>query len=358
MAAPADYLDVQDLKDVLSGGLVREDVLDQIFDISDIPTPFLDMIGTDSFKNPYAEWTEDQLNAPDQDNAAVSGTDSLSANNAATVANALRVGNHAQISTKDVIVTERGNAVNAIGRADEMGYQTARRLQELRRDVEAISLSNQASLQDDGDTVAGRTGGAGAWIATNDSFGAGGASGGFNTTTKIVDAPTEGAARAGTWEMIADQIEAVFLLGGDPSTLMSVASVTKRIGRYLFTTPFAAAPTANINGQGMGVNQTSQGYIDTFKTDFGTLMTIVPNRLQQTYDSADDPVQQVANVYGFDARYWKLGMLYGWKVDAIGKKGLSHWKLLHNDWMLKSMLERANFVVRDIDPDAAWTSGL
>jgi hypothetical protein len=39
MAAPADYLDVSDLKAVLAGGLIREDVAQDIFDISDIPTP-------------------------------------------------------------------------------------------------------------------------------------------------------------------------------------------------------------------------------------------------------------------------------------------------------------------------------
>ena len=104
MAAPGDYLDVDDLKDVAAGGLVREDVLDSIFDISDIPTVFLDMIGTDGFSNPYSEWTEDKLSAPDLTNKKISGSDIVSTDNKATVANAKRVGNHAQISTKPSIL--------------------------------------------------------------------------------------------------------------------------------------------------------------------------------------------------------------------------------------------------------------
>lgn len=359
MAAPADYLDIQDLKNVAAGGLVREDVLDQIFDISDIPTPFLDMIGDGgTHDNSYAEWTEDKLSAPNLNNKVVSGSNSASGNNAASVANAKRVGNHAQISTKDVIVTERGQASDPIGRADEMGYQTARRLQELRRDVEAISLTGQASVQDNGDSTAGQSAGAAAWIVTNDSGGTDFAAPGFQTGTKLVTAVTPGDGRAGTFEMIADQIENVYNLGGNTTVLMSVPAITKRIGRYLITTEYVAKPTANVDGTGGGVSQTAQGYVDSFKTDFGFMMQIVPNRLQQTYNSGDTVPVPVGNVFGLDPRYWELSTMYGWKVDVLGKVGLSHWKLLHVDWMLKAKLERANFVVRDILPTSAWTSGI
>jgi len=351
MAAPDDYLDVQDLKNVLAGGLVREDVLDQIFDISDVPTVFLDMIGTDGFTNSYSEWTEDKLSAPNTANAVISGSDRASTDNDATVANAKRAGNHAQISTKEVFVTERGQAVDSIGRSDEMGYQTAMRMNELRRDVEAITLFNQASVQDNGNNVAGKSAGFPAWITTNINQGAGGAAGGFQTGTKLVTVRTVGEGRGLTWTLVSNQIENVWNLGGNPVVLMSVGGVTKRLGRYLFTTPFAAAPTANISGQGQGVAQVSQGYIDTFKTDFGTLMQIVPNRLQQTYaDAAGGAAQTVADVFGIDPRFWKLGLLYGWKIDVLAKLGLSFRKMLHVDWMLKCYLERAQFLIADINP--------
>jgi hypothetical protein len=136
MAAPGDYLDLDDLKDVTAGGLVREEVLDQIFDISDIPTVFLDMIGTEGMDNGYTEWTEDKLAAPDITNKRISGSDLVSTDNKATVANAKRVGNHAQLSDKPVFVTDRSEDVRVIGRSSEMGYQTSQRMIELRRDVE------------------------------------------------------------------------------------------------------------------------------------------------------------------------------------------------------------------------------
>lgn len=354
-AAPGDYLDTDDLKDVLAGGLVKEDVLDEIFDCSDIPTVFLDMIGTDGFSNPYSEWTEDKKAPPDLTNKKVSGSDIVSTDNKATVANAKRLGNHAQISTKPVMVTTRGQASDNVGRSDEMGYQTAERLQELRYDVEGICTSQgQASVQDNGDNVAGQSATLGSMITTNKNLGAGGTATGFNTGTKLYAAQVAGEERGLTWTMIRNQIAAVYKLGGNPTVLMSVPDVTKNIGAYLFTTPNAAAPTANVNGTGPGVGQVSQGYIDTFKTDFGMLMQIVPNRHQQTYASIGaDPDPQVANVYGLDLRYWKLGLLYGWKVEPLGKVGLSDRKLLHVDWMLKAYLERANFLIGDIDPTVA-----
>jgi hypothetical protein len=347
-AAPADYLDTADLKSVTAGGLIREDVLDNIFDCSDIGTPFLDMIGTDGFENSYSEWTEDALIAPNTANASISGADAASANNNANVTNAKRVGNQAQISTKLVWVTTRGQATTSIGRSDEMGYQTARRLQELRRDVEAIALSPQASVADDNNATAGKTGGMDAWLKTNVTTGATGAVGGFNTGTKLVVAPTNGTKAALTWAMVSTQIENVYNLGGNPTVLMSVPGMTKRIGQYLIGTPLSAKATQNIQGSGDGVSQTAQMYVDAFKTDFGFMMQLIPNRLQQLYTTA-------ATVFGIDPRFWKLGLLYGWKVEPLGKVGLSDRKMLHVDWMLKAYLERANFSIRDRDPTLAVT---
>lgn len=354
MAAPADYLDTKDLKDVLSGGLVREDVLDQIFDCSDIPTPLLDMIATDSFTNSYAEWTEDKLAAPNLNNAVVSGSDRASTDNDASVGNQLRQGNHAQISTKEIFVTTRGQNTTQIGRSDEMGYQTARRLQELRRDVEAICLSGQASVLDDNNATPGKSAGLGAVIKTNVSFGAGGSATGFNTGTKLVAAQVPGEGRGLTMTLLAAQIENVYTLGAMPTVVMSVPGVTKRLAQYLFTTPYAAKPTQNVEGTGSGVAQISQGFIDSFKTDFGFTMQIVPNRLQQVYaDAAGGVAQNVANVYGIDPRYLKFSTLYGWKVDVLGKQGLSDRKMASVDWMLKCLLERSHFNIADINPTTA-----
>lgn len=357
MAAPSDYLDASDLKSVLAGGLVREDVLDEIFDCSDVPTPFLDMIGTESCSNSYTEWTEDALPTPNTANAVVSGSDRASTDNDVTVASAKRVGNHLQISTKEIFTTTRGDAVDIIGQSDAMGYQTGRRLQDLRRDVEAISLFNQASVQDDNNATAGKSAGAPAWITTNVDQGAGGVVGGFNTGTKLVAARTVGEGRGGSLASLGTLIQNVYTLGANVTVLMSIPGVIKQLAKFLFTTPYVAQPTANVNGSGAGVNQTSQGYIDMMKTDFGTILQLVPNRLQQTYaDAAGGTAQTVGDMFGFDLRYWSLGLLYGWKVEPLAKLGLSNRKMAHVDWTLKCKLQRANFLYADLNPATAWAA--
>jgi hypothetical protein len=346
-AAPADYLDTADLKSIAAGGLIREDVLDTIFDISDIPTPFMDLIQGDSFEQPYSEWTESKFNVPNTANAVVSGRDVVSTDNNAGADNPVRLGNHAQISIKTVQITTRGQATVGIGRSDEMGYQTARRLQNLRQDVEAILLTGQASVQDDNNATAGKSAGLGAWIKTNLSSGVGGSSPGFQTGTKLVTVQTAGTTRGLTMSLISTQIENVYNLGGMTTILMSVPGITKRLAQFLFTTVYAAKPTQNVDGTGSGVNQTSQGFIDSFKTDFGFFMQIVPNRLQQNYAA------NTANCYGIDPRYLRFATLYGWKVEPLGKQGLNDRKLISVDWMLKCLLERAHFNIADVNPTVA-----
>jgi hypothetical protein len=232
-----------------------------------------------------------------------------------------------------------------------MGYQTARRLQELRRDVEATTLGFQASVQDDNNATPGKSAGLAAWLTSNINMGATAVAGGFVTGTKLVTARTPGTGRALSYAFISTQIENVYTLGGSPTILMSVPGITKRLAQFLFTLPTSAKPTQNVDGTGNGVNQTSQGFIDSFKTDFGFFMQIVPNRLQQSYTGAT-----LGDVFGIDPRYLRLSTLYGWKVEPIAKLGLSDRKLLSVDWMLKCLLERAHFMISDITITAAVTA--
>lgn len=352
MAAPADYLDTKDLKDIAAGGFVNEDVLQKIQDASTGVKPvFMDMIGRSPITNSYTEWTEDKLEAPDTGNKAVSGADAAVANQ--TMSNAARVGNHTQISTKVVAVTERAQNSSVIGQSDALGYRTMRKLLELKRDVEAISLSNQASVADDNNTTAGQSAGLGAWIKTHSYSGSGGSAGGFNTSTKVVDAPTPGLARSIGLTDIRTAIEELYEegVGEQGLVLMSTPKVIKAVSQALRSDSSGnfVVPTANINGSGGPVDQYAQGWTNAFVTDFGIRVKLVANRLQPTYSSSDNPVEDVANLFLFDPEYLAMGFLHDFKVEPLAKIGLSHRRLLSTDWALKVMLERACAVIRDID---------
>ena len=100
-----------DLSDAGFGGLIREDVMNKIWQIDNIPLPLTDRIGTDSHDNQYAEWTTDTMGAIDTDNAVLDGADASKDN----TTEGARLGNHSQISTKDIAVSERAGNVDTIG---------------------------------------------------------------------------------------------------------------------------------------------------------------------------------------------------------------------------------------------------
>ena len=161
--ATADYWSSADLKALDFGGTINEDVMQQIIEILDITPKFTGMISSDSVDNSYTSWVKYTHEAPDLTNAAVDGEDAAQ-NDAKGGA---RVGNHCQISKKVVAVTTRARNSDVIGVGDEFSEQLMRQTAALRRDVEAISLGNQASIADDGDSVAGKSAGFNAWLTTN-----------------------------------------------------------------------------------------------------------------------------------------------------------------------------------------------
>jgi hypothetical protein len=349
MSQPADSLSAADLIAITVGGILNEDVLQRVYDISPTDTPYLDAIGGGTYDNPYHSWTQDALIATALADAQIDGADLTPT----TAASGARVGNHGQISTKGVNVSAVTGNVDPIGRTSEEAYQTTKRLNELQNDIEASALSNQASVADNGSNAAGKTAGLGAWLTTNDSFGAGGASGGFNTSTSIVDTRTVGASRALTWALIAAQIEACYLIGAKPTKIFSRPEVTKRLGIYLISSAFFVSPVANIAGNTVS-DPAMSGYVDTFRTDFGYTMTVHPVRNMLLYDSADtNSTADATMLYGISPEYVGLRRMWGTKVESLAKLGLSDRKMISTHWSHDVFLEKAHFGIFDLQPTAA-----
>lgn len=333
-------LDSADLKAVADNGLIREDVMNQIFDISQYPLPFTEMMGSpDPVGNSYAEWTQDTLQAINLDNAVVDGADA-GANDTNTGA---RVGNHAQISVKYCYVSTRAKASDTIGRSDELAYQVMMRQKELRRDVDAIMQSQQASVADNGDAVPGRSAGFGAWLTTNVDRGALGANGGYGATSpNIVDAPTPGTPRAVDEQSLRDVAQSVYEQGGNVTKLVTNPAIKRKISEYFYTDQAKVATLTSETGQA-SEQATAKGAVDVWVSDFA-ILELIPSRTQP----------QVAannyNIYLVDPEYVRQGMLKGYNGEELGKVGLSTKWQLSVDWTLKVLTEKAHGVMADIDP--------
>ena len=335
-----------DLGDVAFGGLINEDVMNQIWDISRIPLPLTDRIGTDSHGNAFCEWTVDELQAPDVTNAQEDGatTNTLDDTNAGN-----RKGNHSQISVKVVEVSTRGRDSDTIGFADALNYQVMQRQRELRRDVEAIMLTNQGSVKA-ASGVAGNSAGLGAWILNGVDNGT--TPGGWQSGTGLVTGRTgsgDGADVPMTETMVRQAVRSVYDDGGEGTVMMSTPSLIEEFSAYLFTSSArVAALQSDVNQQRSAV--TATGAVNVFVSDWGTV-ELVGNRLQQPEGAATE-----VNAFVMDPSMLRLSYLTGYRTEPLAKTGLSDQRQIIVDWSLKVLNENAQAIIAGIDQTAPVTT--
>ena len=295
--------------------------------------------------------TQDTLASPNVSNAVIDGADASGNDTVVGV----RVGNHHQISTKIVRVSYRADVSDKIGRTRELAYQLMRRQQELRRDVEAIALVNQASVADNGSNTAGKVGGLPSWIYTNISNGASpGARGGFNTSTKLTVARTVGVKRALAESVLRTEIQNAYSQGGDVSVMMTVPSLIAAFSQYMLGSGSHVAQIRSTTSAQSEQPVTALGAVNVFVTDFGTIRAI-PNRLQQTYSDSNSSAL-VADVWLLDPQYLSLCYLRGYQTDELAKTGLAENRQMSVDWSLIVHTEKAHALIGDVDTTTAMVA--
>lgn len=222
--------------------------------------------------------------------------------------------------------------------------------------VDAIALLNQASVADNGDAVAGRVGGLPTWMRTNTVNLT--APVGFNNSTGVTTVPTattDGIALTET--AIRDVVQSIYIEGGDPTILMTVPSIVRKISEYLFTSSARVATLMSDQGKS-AEKATALGSVNVFVTDFGTLK-LVPNRLQQKYDAgyaSPSLTAAYADVFILDPAYLSLCYLYGYRTDDLAKTGLAENRQMAVDWSLIVNAEKAHGIIASVDPTLAMTA--
>lgn len=313
----------------------RETLADRIYMITPEETPFLSMIGKTNLEGVHPEWQTDSLATPDTSNAQPEGNDwSFQAINPTT-----RVGNYCQISDKRIVISNTQEVVSKAGRKSEMAREIAKKGQELKTDMEVILLSNQASSAGSGNAASNRTlGGFRAWLASNDSLGAGGASGGFNSSTGVVDAATNGTQRALTKALLDATIQATYISGGNPTTLL-----LSPYAKTVFSTFMSDANVAQQRFAAKGSGQTTiVAAADMYLSDFGTL-TVVPDR-----QMARAGATIARNAFLVDPSMVQLGTLRDIAKRDPAETGDAKKKVLNVEYSLIVKNEAAHGVVADI----------
>ncbi|MEM6497309.1 MAG: DUF5309 family protein [Pseudomonadota bacterium] len=305
----------------------REDLEDIIARIAPEETPFSTNIGSASSADAtYHEWQTEDLATPNADNAQLEGDDTDTFEENVTT----RVGNVTQIFKRAFVVSGTQEKVRKAGRKSEIGRHRAIKGREIKRDAEAAFLSANASVRQSGST-ARKSGGAQAWITTNESRGTGGSSGGFNSSTNIVDAPTSGTDRQFDEATLKTVMQSIFTNGG----------TMKR--RALYVSPHNKVDFSGFTGIAENRNQMPNsgmaritGAAELYQSDFGELAAI-----PCAYGITDAAL--IA-----DHDYFGISTLRAMKTEKLSKTGDNEKHHIICEKTLVCKNEKAHGIVADL----------
>ena len=295
---------------------LRESLANEIFNISPEETPFLSSIGKEKASAQFEEWQTDTLAAA-SNNKVEQGNESTFV----AITPTARVGNRMQISEKTYAVTGSQEAVSKAGRKSEIAYQDAKKMVELKRDIEFAALQNTTAIAAAAG-VAGQARGVAGWLQTNNSLGATGVA--PNPITNV--APTDGTLRAITEQMLKDVAKATWDQGGNPSLLFVPSAQRAAVSA------FTGGATKFDKTEDKTLNATVEVYVG----DFGRY-SIINSRYQRSRD-----------IFLLDPEMWSLMTLRPMKGEDLAKTGDSKKRMINTEWTLKSKNEAASAAIRDL----------
>lgn len=286
-----------------------------IWNISPTDTPILSSIGKTKATQTLHEWQSDALAAASTANAHIEGDDSTADALTATT----REKNSTQIFKKVRLVSGTSQAVDTAGREDELDYQVAKGMKEIKRDVEATIAGSQGRVAGNS-TTARKLRSIESWIVTNDSRGATGADG------SDLAAPTDGTQRAFTETLLKAVHKLCYTEGGDPDTLY-VGPFNKQVA-----SGFTGGATRFDNSEDKKLVAT----VDLYVGDFGQFK-IVCNRFSRD-----------RSALLLQTDMWKLAVLRPITREKLAKTGDADKVQLVWEATLESRNEKASGIVADL----------
>jgi hypothetical protein len=301
----------------------REDLTDVIYNISPTDTPFMTSVGKTKATAVYHEWQTDSLASVNTSNAVVEGATASDA----TLSPSVRVGNRTQISQKTIKISGTLETINKAGRKSEKAYQLAKASSEIKRDMEAILLSNQVAAAGDAST-ARVLGGLQTWLSSNYSGGTSGTAGSLGTTARVT-----GTDRAFTGTILNTVIQSTYTNGGSPTILMVTPA------QKVVASTFAGIATRFKDVPG-NVQAAIIGAADVYVSDFGTI-SIVPNRFIPNADGDD-----VA--FLLDPEMAAVAYLRPFQTNELAKDGDSDKTQLLVEYSLEVRNQAAHGIIADL----------
>lgn len=314
---------------------MKEDVDDKIYRVSPEETPFISMIGRESVDATTPEWQRDSLRTPGA-NAAVEGADATYA----VQTQPERLSNKTQIIQDTLSVTGTTDRVAKYGRDKESARLKAKKMVELKKDVEWAAIGNGAFVAGAA-AVAREMRGLYGWVATNNELAVAG-----TPAAPIISsntAPVAGTLRALTEAVFKSLILKVYNSGGKAEVFMVKPTHKQVVSTF----------TGNVTRMNDVSNKQVrlQTSFSVYGHDFGETK-IVPNRVMGQGTSATHP--GLANTgYLIDAEQCKLGVLRPFSSSELAKVGDAQNFQILTEVTLKVNEEKALGAYRDITATGA-----
>lgn len=307
----------------------REELHDIVSRMTPEDTPIYSMAEKVTFSTPHPEWATDDLAAP-ADNAQTEGDEYAFD----TITPPARFGNYTQIFRKGGVISGTQEKTSNAGDVLTLKTQVLKRGIELRKDVEYSIVAANASV---GGTTR-YSGSLSTWITSNVSRGGGGANGGFNTTTGLTVAPTNGTQRAFTKTLLDNVMQQGYQNGANFRYLVVSPYVKSVFVNFMSDANVAPFRTAVTDGNRNRIIANA----DIYEGPFGKV-TVMPNRVMA------GAAGLARNAFLIDPEHIAWGWLRRIARDKeVWKSGDAHKFMLLGEGALKVSNERGMGVVADV----------
>jgi len=324
----------------LKSGVAREDLLEQITNISPYDTPFVSQAPKVGCKHIYHQWLIDSLGSQAGLNGSVEGADwALDTTTVPT-----RVFNVTMILRKDIGLSESQRAVDTAGFADQYAYEVQKATKELAIRLETCVFANLS-------TATGASGtarvmkGLQSFIVTNTALA------GTNGGT-LGDATHDGIVSVGDFN---DMLNAIYSQGGNPEQVYVSPKVKRQVSA--FTVPGAAAGTPHARNIA-AVDRKLVGAIDFYDSDFGLIQIVLDRWVPESTNTTTATASATATggqMFFLSRAINRLAWLRPVHHELVGKRGDSVAGLVVGEVTLEVLSEKANGRILSVNNKSSVT---
>jgi len=325
----------------LKSGVAKEDLLEQITNISPSDTPFVSQAPKVGCRHIYHQWLIDTLSSQTL-TGAVEGADwALDTTTAPT-----RDFNVTMILRKDIGLSESQRAVDTAGFADQYAYEVQKAVKELGIKLEKVvfgALTTATGASGSARVMKGLQ----AFTVTNTAFA------GANAGTPGTSA-NDGQLSVGDFN---DMLNAIYTQGGNPEQVYVSPKVKRQISA--FAVPGAAA--GNVYAKNIAaVDKKLIGAIDFYESDFGLIQIVLDRWVPESTNTVTATASATATggqMFFLSRAINRLAWLPGRQVhhELVGKRGDSVAGLVVGEVTLEVLSEKANGVIKGVNNKSAVT---